>query len=574
MTDSADVFRLPGENLPPAPKVIKRKKFTRKIPGVQDTIDDDAPIDNKEDYQKRLHRLSYAKPDAPKHAQVIELKIDRKLLRYLRDEMQESSLRMAIEDLQEAKDKVEKAIRTANTFISHIARAESEAPIPIRNVALTVPGEVIASTRENFVLKGDQPEAFNSIVHWLNSVDSPQMFALMGGAGSGKSNLLRYLVVELSSAYNIHLTATTNSAVKTLAKILNKQPSELKTIYSHLGLTLVDEEDRQVLRPSTKYTPMQYTNRDLIVIDEGGMAPEVVVDYLLNIENAKILLIGDPFQLPPVKEKVSKAFRICRQSDSYFLMKKILRFDDSKLQLSLKLRRAIKDREFDTSSIVNDDGIIRYDSSLKFLDSIRKHLDSEGVAGLKESKVLAWRNKTVLSYNQKIRKHLNLEDPYTIGEMILLTQPIVSLDGQILAATDTSMVVEEVSSTVVNVSLEDGPILPIQCYSLEVAGGYVGKIDVPSNMVELEKVLARLSLIAQGCSGKARAKAWRNFWKVRHRFPGILYDYARTVHRAQGASMQNVWVVSPDILANPDPSEGLKCLYVACTRPMGTLHYL
>ena len=130
----------------------------------------------------------------------------------------------------------------------------------------------------------------------LLNAKAPLLF-VTGGAGTGKSTLIRYLRHTLTSriavvaptgvaALNAH-GVTINSLFHLPPKII--QPSDIKPVY-----------DRQL-----------YRKMDLLIVDEVSMVRPDLLDGVnhflrLNRDNnapfggVKVLLIGDLFQLPPV----------------------------------------------------------------------------------------------------------------------------------------------------------------------------------------------------------------------------------------------------------------------------------
>jgi exodeoxyribonuclease V len=418
----------------------------------------------------------------------------------------------------------------------------------------------IASVQD--YLKGDQPTAWSAVLEWANSPSAPNYFALMGSAGSGKSTLVKYLIEELSKTKDLRLTATTNKAAKNLSSIVEGK-MEVITIYSLLGLVMKEVEEEVVLTQSDQ--PVYFSNSTIIVIDEGGMCGTELLKYVYRSLPAKVLFIGDPFQLPPVGEKVSPAFRKCRELKSYAMMRKILRFDNNLVNLSASLRRQMKDKDYSIPDIETSDGILKLNSSSAFYASIVETC-RQGPKAFSSCKVIAWRNKTVVKYNELIRKELGFEDPFCVGDHLLIAEPLENTKGDILASIDSELEVQSITTT--EVSVEE---YTVTCFTMEVTGDYTGTIDVPEDSNELDDILNRLSTLAKASTGIGRKKAWSKFWKVKKRFAAVRFGYALTAHRSQGSTLDKVWVDLQDILANHETSTAFRCLYVACTRPRNQL---
>ena len=130
-----------------------------------------------------------------------------------------------------------------------------------------------------------------AVSNWLKDKNGPQVFRLFGWAGTGKSTLARYLA---EGVRGVKYAAFTGKAALVMRK---KGCRGASTIHS-LIYTLVSEkegEPRFALDPES-----EAASADLIVIDEVSMVDEALATDLLSF-GTKVLVLGDPFQLPPVQ---------------------------------------------------------------------------------------------------------------------------------------------------------------------------------------------------------------------------------------------------------------------------------
>ena len=77
------------------------------------------------------------------------------------------------------------------------------------------------------------------------------------------------------------------------------------------------------------------------------------------------------------------------------------------------------------------------------------------------------------------------------------------------------------------------------------------------------------------CVGKmfSRREAWSNYYDFVNSFCYVNYTYAMTVHKAQGSTIDNVYVVENDInRLDWDIVERNKLKYTAFTRASKNLH--
>lgn len=120
---------------------------------------------------------------------------------------------------------------------------------------------------------------------------------LTGGPGTGKSFTIAELIKSYRALFGpdklIALAAPTGKATQHLQPLLEGLPIKLATLHR-----LLDVYKQPLLEPEDK-VPLIY---DLIVIDEASMIDLPLMARLLTHlkKGAKLVLVGDPEQLPPV----------------------------------------------------------------------------------------------------------------------------------------------------------------------------------------------------------------------------------------------------------------------------------
>ena len=393
----------------------------------------------------------------------------------------------------------------------------------------------------SLTLSEDQNVAWDALKKWLSG-DHP-FFVLKGFAGSGKSFLMKLL---LTLPHKFLFSAPTNKASKVLSSYLNQQ---VKTTYSLLGLRMKAEDDQLVLTQAAELPDLG--EDPILVIDEAGMIPKFMSSMLKDAAASKgwrIIFVGDPAQLNPVGERLSPVWKFAHPEHTV-LMRKIMRFDNELLALSVAVRECLRDKNYNLK--FNAQGAVSYADLDKQLLK---------VSNWRDTKILAWRNKTVDRYNSAIREHLGFTDRFAVGEFILMGAPLIS-DGNILAHTDEEFEVASVTKRIFNFA--EGPV---EAYALSLVGCSFS-LYVPVDEARLTKLLNNRAALASGASNKVeRKKLWADFWDLKNTFQSVRYGYAMTVHRAQGSQYKTVLVDKSDITANPEKREAYRCLYVACTR--------
>lgn len=144
---------------------------------------------------------------------------------------------------------------------------------------------------------------------------------LIGGGGMGKSWLQRILLwIVAKKNMTTALLAPTGKASKVMSNYTGKQAS---TIHRKAGV--YDSESEGTA----------YIAEDLIIVDESSMCDVFILEKLFNAisnDNARLLFVGDDFQLPSVgvgnflydtinsnQIKISKLKKVFRQADGGIL---------------------------------------------------------------------------------------------------------------------------------------------------------------------------------------------------------------------------------------------------------------
>lgn len=433
------------------------------------------------------------------------------------------------------------------------ARTYSASPLPLDLTDL----EPVVELKLNH----DQTVAWERLQAWAARPDD-RYFVLRGYAGTGKTYLMRMLYQTLSEAL---CTAPTNKAAKVLSSSIGAKAT---TIYSALGLKMVTEEDVQVLKFAEK--PPYIAPGTLIVIDECSMVGRELYDFVDQVaeENrCKILYVGDPAQLPPVKEARSPTWRAAQEPENRAFLKQVMRYDNQLLKLATAIRDCIQAKSYDVR--ITDDNAegVGVFVGKAFQRSMGAHTSP---ADWRDRKVIAWRNVTVARYNNRIRESFGFDQPFHDGDVLLMAEPLEE-DGQIVATVDEEFVVLNVERSHRTID-HRGTGVTVDVWVLTVEGDGRYKLVVPVDVGELDQVLSEKAVDARNAKKSFARVAWQDFWKTKRAFHRVRYGYALTAHRAQGSTYQDVYVDQQDILANDNEREAMRCLYVAVTRAAANIY--
>ena len=191
---------------------------------------------------------------------------------------------------------------------------------------------------DEVVLNKQQIEGLDKLLNWYNSDHRfTRPFVIHGYAGTGKSTLTKQALNELEKAgldpNQISLAAPTGKAAQVLSRksgrlattihslmykpmteYLEELKYELTNILEGLDPTedydsyprvkAIHEEIKGLEVGDPRFSKQEVKKKGLIVVDEKSMVDTRIARDLLE-QNIPLLLIGDPFQLPPIKSEAS-----------------------------------------------------------------------------------------------------------------------------------------------------------------------------------------------------------------------------------------------------------------------------
>lgn len=300
-------------------------------------------------------------------------------------------------------------------------------------------------TTQEITLTEDQQNALESFHNFLmDPIET--VFVLRGYSGCGKSTLVRTLIDRLPGfnktarlinpdhkEYEVALTATTNKAAENLGNITGQGAV---TIHSFLGLRVQTDyrTNTTTLIPRNSDQKAGY----LLFIDEASYVDKQLLSLIFKMtHNCKIVFIGDPAQLTPVKATSTPVF------DANFTgaaLTTVVRQAEGNpiVDLSTKFRNTVNTGEF--FSFTPDGHHVQYLQRDAFNEAIKTEFTRPDWR-YQDSKILAWTNKCVIGYNNFVRNHVkgNPEfqvDDYaicnsfvTVGRSSIKTDQLVHING-------------------------------------------------------------------------------------------------------------------------------------------------
>lgn len=365
-----------------------------------------------------------------------------------------------------------------------------------------------------------------------------ESFFLLGGyAGTGKSSIIFAFIRELlSKGKRIALSAPTNKAVSVLRKMAcqNNLYVNCLTIHQLLGLAVVNRGSEKILE---QVKPSSIHLYDLVFLDECSMVGEQLwqclqENFVSNIlTNRKLILMGDPAQLNPVREKRSHTFKV---KNRFVLTEVVRQAGDSPLLDFVTATRAAIDNKTEifipkschrTKDKSNGAFKVTETGLLKL--AIAK-IEREFASNPDCFRLLCYTNKRVSYYNCCIHEALYGKDAplFIPGERLIAKKPVIAPDGTtVILPVSSEVNITEVSETRYYGYL----VFLIKVTSDE---GDTKQIFV---LHPVEQARYNAELQQKYESAKRNPFLWRKYYQFRDEvFAEVTNCFALTVHNSQG----------------------------------------
>jgi hypothetical protein len=405
----------------------------------------------------------------------------------------------------------------------------------------------------SITLNACQQAASNKFFEFLFDPDpSNKEFVIQGSAGTGKTTLMRHIldllnpkmamVSSLTNRYfdvqEIHYTATTRKAAQVLGQVVNK-PEEATTIHSLLGLRVTNDYATGKQSLMTTGSKPNVANH-LIIIDEASFVTEELLNYIRRYtKGAKILYVGDPYQLLPTSDSRSAVFD---ESIPGAHLLTVMRNGGLIETLAHTYKSSVITGEFPHCTVDNID-VCHYDGQ-SFQQAVDKAYTAPNF-NANSVRILAWTNQRVHAYNKYIRSELlGKPEQFTVGEYVQTNKPIMEGDKTV-AQTDEVLEITRVHP-------------PAEICGIKGRDVSMGKIMgfLPDDQNDVRAKLAEL---------KAQ-KNWSTYFLIKDGFLDLRPPYACTVHKSQGSTYEQVFIDLSDIGRCFEPTDVARMLYVGISR--------
>ena len=385
---------------------------------------------------------------------------------------------------------------------------------------------------------------------------------ITGPGGVGKTHLMGEIVDDVIPKYHqtckmmgiepkyteVGMLSTTNQAAEVLSLACGRPTS---TVASFFGLKVQEDWDTGETR-LTKTNNWQVHSNKILFVDEASMVDTPLYKFMdEGTLNCKIVYVGDHCQMAPVKEPISPVYR---GAIHHVELTEPMRTNVPELHaLNWQLRRTVETLEFKPIQIVP--GIIDWYNDAQMEIAIHQAFSQQTLT----ERILAYTNKRVVEFNDEIRWLRGLPPQFTVGE-------------QLISAASTPLkryrlkIGEEVE--IINVKP--------QIYNLTVDHFNGQDVDVAYQFVDIR---TRLGMTFHDvmlpfdkphydsiCKWFAGRKAWSKMYGLKDKMLDLRQRDASTIYKAQGSSLDRVFIDVSNLSRSPNPSQAARMLYVGASR--------
>lgn len=427
-------------------------------------------------------------------------------------------------------------------------------------------------------------ELMPTFLSFLKDKEAPNMY-ITGVAGTGKTTKLNELLAYcLTNKIPAVAVAYTHKACTVLKTKLPKD-ANIATLHSFLkkrptvngSATKLAHVDGNAVVGTSDVV-------DLLFIDEYSMVGEK--DYVDIVDKQydedgnllmKVIYIGDPNQLPPVKD-----MKAINPSGSYWV------------KLSKIYRQANDNPLMDTLLQLNDYINGEEPQALQPHENLIRHVDLvKTYSNCKTDKViLAYTNARVEELNSQIQGYTSpkegdklftptLRKTFTLVTATTETPYIIKINGDLLELDSKYRTLETLHSIdeVLFYTVSAGNEEDEYCFAAVFGHGEYLKVQqrLAGEAVSLNKKIQDTYNCNPSEWAKAnwstdlarrRAKAWTKYLAFKDCVICLDFNHAMTVHKSQGSTFETVFVDIEDLskCAKMDYQMYLKLVYVALSR--------
>lgn len=358
-----------------------------------------------------------------------------------------------------------------------------------------------------------QDAALKTIKRWANDRGAPKIMRVFGFAGTGKTTIAKEIATAVRGEV-MFMTFTGKAALR----LRQKGCSNACTIHSAIYKPIEDADTGETTFVLNKESPV--ADAALVVVDEVSMVGEDLGRDLMSF-GTKVLVLGDPFQLPPIS---GEGFFTAHEPN--IMLTEIHRqaADNPIIKMSMDIRegRGLAAGNYGSSLVIQRSSMSKDELRAMVLDA---------------DQLLCGRNNTRQTFNRRVRELRGIQGspevwmPRVGDKLVCLRNNGVKglLNGGLWEVGTAKVKGRKMA---MNVTSMDDP-------------ASIAPVDVET--------------FFQFFQGDEKEIDWRQ----RKNSDEFTFGYALTVHKAQGSEWDNVMVFDESSVFRESAKNWL---YTACTR--------
>ncbi len=384
------------------------------------------------------------------------------------------------------------------------------------------------------------------------------VMVLEGYAGTGKTTLVNRMLADLPQTlagakamtgdqndWEVVLTATTNKAAEALSQMVEE---DVSTIQKYLGLIV--QKDYKAKPPTARLVVKSNAEpkaHKILFIDEASFVDDQLLRLIFEqTDKCKIIFIGDPAQLAPVKSTKTPVFNAGFPT---VRLAKVVRqaAGNQIIEVATGFRNTVNGAAWPKFK-PNGTEVIHL-SRQGYNEAIKAEFDRQDWE-FADSKVLAWTNKTVITYNEAIRGAVQGEPKIQVGDYVVCNKHMGLKNCKL--KTDQLVQVTEM-------------------YAFKSGSKFLGTGGFDGYMVTVDHQHTAFMPASQEIrkAALAAAKKDENFRLVKTidtEWIDLRAAYACTVNKSQGSTYRKVFLDLDDIGACRSADQKARMLYVGVSR--------
>mgnify|MGYP001794280000 CR=1 FL=1 len=416
-------------------------------------------------------------------------------------------------------------------------------------------------------LTSTQQEALKKLKSFIEGEQN--FFCLDGYAGSGKSFLICHLMEWLQShEFYFIAAAPTNKAAKNLQQVALTAgiTIDVKTVAQLLGQQPEINEETG-LEEFTTNNDAQIDDYEVIIIDEFSMINRANFDAIVDAVNltidTKVIFVGDSAQLPPVQEDNS-VVAVSEYIDDTATLDEIVRYDGEIAIVAEQIRTEAKYQKAIYPFQSSKDRTIVCQPRKEWLETVAEYFKCDRYRVNPDyARLLVWKNKTAASANRFVRSRLWGKDApsYVPGDRLIAKKPLFRpRPGQKGRNKWGVLINNSEECTVMEIPVSKQLKFDKEIYTC-LSVPVMTDAGTPFNISVLTEESAEFR--SEKIKYYVEKKQWNRYFDLSRMFDDVTYAYGLTVHKAQGSSIDYVFLDTEDMQYCPDLQ---KMLYTALTR--------